>query len=531
VSQPIWLGLPEGQAVAAALQQGRLDTAVAGLEALLARFPDDPALLYNFAVLASDLGRLAEAAGAYRRLADVSPPFRARAVSGLLRIAQLSGRFATIEAATREAVSFLDGAVDTIEDVQILKFFAYRRVFAPAFDAVGSRVERRIATLLGAGQRPAMPRPLRPERLTIGYLSSCFGDHPIGHVTRDLFAAHDRSRFRVLGFSGRDRSAETAPYAGVIRAGFDALHQIGDLPPAAAAARIAAEGVDVLVSLDQHMDWRGPSSAPEILALRPAPLQLAWLGVAAGTGLPAVDYLLADAITVPPGEETLYTETVLRLTGCYHCASAHAIAPEVPGRAECGLPETGTVFAGFNNIEKIDRATFEAWMAILRAVPQSVLWLTNQRRFAVTEANLRLEAEARGVAGERLVFAHRLPDKAAHLARHAQADLLLDSFTINASTTALDALWAGLPVLTRRGDRFPARLAETFLRNLGLGELVASDTEAFIRLAVELAADASRRAALKERLRGAVAGGALFDIAGFAAKLEAAYDRIWARPG
>jgi predicted O-linked N-acetylglucosamine transferase (SPINDLY family) len=527
VSGPAWLGLPEGQAVAAALAARRLDEAVDGLERLLAQFPEDPALLYNFAVLASDLGRIAEASAAYRRLAAVAPPFRARAMAGLLRAAQLSGRFAAIEAATDEAALFLDAAVETIDDLQILKFFAYRRVFAPAFDRLAPRIERRIAALLGDAPRPPVPRGLRPKRLTIGYLSSCFGDHPIGHVTRDLYAAHDRRRFRILGFSGRDRSAEPSPYADIIAAGFEALHQIGGLDPAAAARRIAAEGVDILVSLDQHMDWPGPFSAPEILVLRPAPLQLAWLGVAAGTGLPAVDYLLADAVTVPPGEEALYAERVWRLPGCYHCASPHAIAPTVPSRAECGLPETGIVLAGFNNIEKIERGAFEAWMTILRAVPGSVLWLTNQRRFAVTEANLREEAALRGVAPERLVFAHRLPDKAAHLARHAQADLLLDSFTINASTTALDALWAGLPVLTRRGDRFPARLAETFLRSLGVGGLVAADTAGFIATAVALAQDPARLAALKSELRTAVARGPLFDIAGFARKLEAAYDGLW----
>jgi protein O-GlcNAc transferase len=531
MSQPAWLGLPQGQAVVMAMQQGRLDAAADGLAALLGHFPDDPALLYNFAVIASDLGRIAEAVAAYRRLASVSPPFQARAVSGLLRAAQLSGSFAATEAAARDAARFLDSAIEAIDDVQILKYFAYRRVFVPAFDSVRPRLERRIAGLLGAVRRPALPRPSRPSRLTIGYLSSCFGDHPIGHVTSGLFVAHDRTRFRILGFSGRDRRAETAPYAGMIRAGFEALHEIGSLAPAEAAARIAAERVDILVSLDQHMDWPGQTSSPEILARRPAPLQLAWLGVAAGTGLPAVDYLLADAVTVPPGEAGLYAETVWRLPGCYHCASPHPIAPTVPGRAECGLPETGIVFAGFNNIEKIDREAFTAWMAILRAVPGSVLWLTNQRRFAVTEANLRAEAEALGVAGARLVFAHRLPDKAAHLARHAQADLLLDTFTINASTTALDALWAGLPVLTRQGTRFSARLAETFLRSLGLDGLVAADTDGFVGLAITLARDPARLAALKARLRDAVATGPLFDTTGFARKLEAAYDQLWAGPG
>jgi protein O-GlcNAc transferase len=532
MTRPAWLDLPAGRAVVAALQQGALPVAAAEIEALLGRFPDDPALLYNFAVIASDLGRLDDAANAYRRLALVSPALAPRAVAGLLRNAQRMGRFAATEAAIRDLVALLETRLEAIDDLAILKFLAYRRVFVPALDRFAERLERRIAALLGDRSPRAEPQPRpRPPRLTVGYLSSCFGDHPVGHVTCRLFAAHDRERFRVIGFSGRDRLGEAAPYAGAIRRDLDACHQIGALSPAAAAAEIRAAGVDILVTLDQHMAWAGATSSPEILVLRPAPVQLAWLGVAAGTGLPSVDFLLADAVVVPPGDEAQVAEPVWRLSGCYHCASPHDIAAIPPTRTAAGLPEHGVVFAAFNNIEKIDRAAFDAWMAILRAVPESVLWLTNQLGFAVTEANLRQEAEARGVDGARLVFAGRLPDKAQHLARHAHADLLLDTVTLNASTTALDALWAGLPVLTRSGTRFPARLAESFLRSLSMAELVADDTTAFIGLAVALAQDYDRLAALKARLRQSVATAPLFDIAAFAAKLEAAYDAIWAGAG
>jgi predicted O-linked N-acetylglucosamine transferase (SPINDLY family) len=529
MTRPAWLDLPAGRAVIEALQQGALSAAATGIEALLGRFPDDPALIYNFAVIAGDLGRLDDAADAYRRLGLLSPALAPRAVAGLLRNAQRTGRFATAEAAIGDLVALLDARLEAIDDLAILKFLAYRRVFVPALDRFAERLERRIAALLGDRLPRTAPRARRrPSRLTIGYLSSCFGDHPIGHVTCRLFAAHDREHFRIIAFSGRDRLAETAPYAAAIRRDVEACREIGALSAAAAAEEIRAAGVDILVALDQHMAWPGAASSPEILVLRPAPLQLAWLGVAAGIGLPSVDFLLADAVTVPPGDEALSAEPVWRLPGCYHCASPHDIATALPTRAACGLPECCVVFAAFNNIEKIDRAAFDAWMAILRAVPESVLWLTNQRGFAITEANLREEAEARGVDGARLIFAGRLPDKEAHLARHAHADLLLDTFTLNASTTALDALWAGLPVLTRRGARFPARLAESFLRGLGMAELVAQDTPAFVALAVAIAQDRDRLAALKARLRRAVATGALFDIAAFAAKLEAAYDAIWA---
>lgn len=530
---PPWLYAPAWQRATAALKAEQPGDFVEAVEELLTHYPDDPILLYNSAVILVDLGRLDTAVQRYDHLRQVAPAMRPRAVCGLLRAAQLSGSFESAERATAAAVELLERQLDTIDDVPLLKYFAYRRVFTPALDRFGPALGTRIARLLGAPALPApSARPERGRRLTVGYLSWGFGDHPIGHVTQDLFAAHDRDRFRILGFSGRDRSAEAAPYARKIRAGFDACHEIGGLSPVEAARRIRAANVDILVALDQHMAWDGQTSAPEILAHRPAPLQASWLGVAASAHLPFIDVLLADAVTVPAGEDTAFTERVVRLPGCFHCASPHPIAAEAPSRAECGLPDAGPVFAGFNNIEKIDRASFDAWMAILRQVPDSVLWLTHRRQIGVTEANLRREAEARGVAGNRLVFAGRLPDKSLHLARHRHADLLLDTLSLNASTTALDALWAGLPVLTVQGSRFAARLAETFLRHAGLPELVMPDVGHFIALAAALAQDRARLAQLKARVARQGTASGLFDTAGFARKLEAAYDQLWRdRPG
>ncbi|MGB8840959.1 MAG: glycosyltransferase [Aliidongia sp.] len=525
--QPVWVGHPLWQCNRAALAQGRLGDAAEALRGLLIAYPDDAVLLFNRAVLLTDLGRLDETAATYRRLGLVSPPFRPRALSGLLRVAQLSGNPDAVETAANDAVTFLESGLETISDVPILKYFAYRRVFTPDFDRFGRRLGMRIAALLGTAEAP--PRPaIRPARLTIGYLSGCFGDHPIGHVTRDLYRQHDRERFRIIGFSGRDRSGEATPFNRDIRNGLDGFHEIGALSAPEAAARIRAERVDLLVALDGHMDWSGAVSSPDILAQRAAPLQASWLGVASSMDLPFIDWLIADDITVPEGEERLFAEHVMRLPGCFHCASPHEIAPTGPSRAECGLPEGAVVFAGFNNIEKIDRAALDLWMPILADVPGSVLWLTDQRQFALTQSRLRAAVEEYGIAGDRLIFAARLPDKSRHLARHAHADLLLDTPTFNASTTALDALWAGLPVLTLKGSRFAARLAESFLRNLALDELVAADSDAFIRLAVAYGQDAQRRAELRARVRQQVAQGPLFDMAGFARKLETAYDAIWA---
>jgi predicted O-linked N-acetylglucosamine transferase (SPINDLY family) len=323
---PPWLLSLAWQRASAALKGENPAGFVDAVEELLAQYPDDPILLYNSAVVSADLGRLDEAVARYDTLRRVAPAMRPRAVCGLLRAAQLSGSFESTAHATAEAVTLLEQQLDAIDDVPLLKYFAYRRVFTPALDRFGPALGRRIALLLGAPALPAPPiRRERGRRLTIGYLSWGFGDHPIGHVTQDLFAAHGRDRFRILGFSGRDRGAEAAPYARKIRASFDTCHEIGGLAPVEAARRIRAESVDILVALDQHMAWDGATSAPEILAHRPAPLQVSWLGVAASAHLPFIDCLLADAVTVPAGEDALFAERIIRLPGCFHCASPHPI--------------------------------------------------------------------------------------------------------------------------------------------------------------------------------------------------------------
>jgi predicted O-linked N-acetylglucosamine transferase (SPINDLY family) len=288
-----------------------------------------------------------------------------------------------------------------------------------------------------------------------------------------------------------------------------------------AAERIAADEVDILVDLKGYtIDAR-----TQIAALRPAPIQVNFLGYPGTMGAPFMDYILVDDFVVPTDQQPFFTEKLVHLPGCYQVNdSRREIAPRTLTRAECGLPEQGFVFCCFNNTYKITPAVFDVWMKLLGAVPGSVLWLFEANRFAAD--NLRREAQARGIAPERLVFAPRL-DGPAHLARHRLADLFLDTFPVNAHTTASDALWAGCPLLTIAGETFVSRVAGSLLRALAMSELVTANLEEYQALALRLAGDPGQLAELRARLAANRGTSALFDGERFARSLERAYAQMW----
>jgi predicted O-linked N-acetylglucosamine transferase (SPINDLY family) len=290
------------------------------------------------------------------------------------------------------------------------------------------------------------------------------------------------------------------------------------------ARRIHADGIDVLVDL---VGGAG-NGRLEILALRPAPVQVHFLGYPATVGRALVDYFIADPVTVPPGAEAGFDEAVVRLPGSYQLNDdRQEIAAQAPTRAECGLPGTGFVFACFNASYKIDPGVFDAWMRVLSRVPGSTLWLLET---APAAANLRREAASHGVEPDRLAFA-RLVDKPLHLARHRLAGLFLDTPLCNAHTTASDALWAGLPVLTTPGGTFASRVAASLLTAARLPELIAPDLDAYVETAVRLADDPAALGALASRLRGDTSRLPLFDTARTVRQLESAYARMWERYG
>lgn len=366
---------------------------------------------------------------------------------------------------------------------------------------------------------PPRERPRPRSRLRIGYVSPDFRVHPTAHLTRALYPAHDRDRFEVFAYSlfpGPDDDLTRA-----VEAGCDTFRRVGTESTRAIVERIRDDGIDILVDLAGYTTH----SRPGVFRARAAPVQASWLVYPWTTGSDTIDYALVDATVVPPGSDGLWSEHLVRLPGTYFFASPAAMAA-TPSRAELELPERGFVFCCFNNAWKIEPHVFALWMRILREVPGSVLWL-----LALSEpqiANLRAAAAAQGVDPGRLVFARFRPHEQ-HLARYRAADLFVDTLVCNAHTTAVDALWAGLPVLTCPGEIMPSRVASSLMRSLGLDELIADSPDSYVTAAVRLASEPSAVAALRSRLASVRAGHRLFDPAATARLLESVYARMWQR--
>jgi predicted O-linked N-acetylglucosamine transferase (SPINDLY family) len=494
----------------------------------------DPGYVSAWASLGSAYRRLDEDAAleCFRRVVAAAP-HDLNALVGLLGIHGRRCDFEQSEAVASQIDEALRGGVPEDETWETLGNLVYLSLFSPLRDEHGWRLTRRIGEVLARQVRSLgpLPSPARSveqpgRRLRVGYLTPNLRDHPVGHVTLSLFERHDRSQFEVHAFSTVRHPDDRSGYAARHRRGVDTVHDLAGYPPRQAAEQIRATGIDILVDLDGYME----GGSPAILAFRPAPVQAFWLGHAGGLGLPFVDYLVADPVVVPPGEERRYREAVAWLPRVYHCADRHPIAPTCPPREAWGLPAEGVVYGAINNPEKIDRKAFECWMEVLRTVPGSVLWLSpfRQRRSTLL-ASLSDRALRHGVDPARLVLAERVPDKALHLARLAHADLMLDTVTLNASTTALDALWAGVPLLTVRGDRFANRISESMLRAVGLDDLVCPDLAQYRSRAVELGLDPSAREALRARLAANRKICPLFDSGRFVRQLERLYQAMWAR--
>ncbi len=379
------------------------------------------------------------------------------------------------------------------------------------------RVAAGIARLASPLAKPAPRTRAQRQRLRIGYLSADFGRHPVGYLTRSIYASHDRRRFEIFGYAlaGDDGSENFRAIAAgcdeMIDARLPSLEQL--------AARVAADSIDVLVDLNGYT--RGGRT--HVLALRPAPVQVLSVGYPATLGGTLADYFIADSTAVPASAETFFAEKIVRLPHSYLPASHRSfpIAP-MPARSEEGLPNGKFIFCAFHRHEKIDPAAFRSWMRILRAVPDSVLWLQQ----GPGEKNLRLHARDAGIDPARLVFArHR--EHAEHLARQCLADLFLDTRCWNAHTTGADALWCGAPLVTFPGEHLVSRLGASLLHGLGLVELIAKDAAEYETLAIDLASDPDRLRELKERLRVNRDTYPLFDVPRYVRNLERAYLEMW----
>jgi predicted O-linked N-acetylglucosamine transferase (SPINDLY family) len=353
------------------------------------------------------------------------------------------------------------------------------------------------------------------RRLRVGYVSSDLRDHAIGYLMAELFELHDRGRVEVFAYyCGRPDDGALNQR---IRAAVEHWVDIREMSDEAAAARICADGIDILVDVNGHT--RDARSA--LFARRPAPIIVNWLGYPGTMGTPYHHYIIADDYIIPPGSERFYFEMVLRLP-CYQPNDRkRAVAEPRPTRADYGLPQDAFVFCSFNGSQKLTRFAYLRWLEVLRAVPNGVLWLLDP--LPDTFQRLQDFAEQHGVARERLISAPKIANPH-HLARYPLADLFLDSFPYGAHTTASDALWMGVPVLTMSGGSFASRVCGSLVRAAGLPELICESPEAFVRRAVELAREPATVAALKAKLEMNRPTCALFDMEALAASLEGLYD-------
>jgi len=387
----------------------------------------------------------------------------------------------------------------------------------PARSSLTRAVSARIEAGAG-GAVPRRPAPVRTGRIRLGYLSPNFREHPSTVQTRRLFGLHDRGRFEVYGFdlSGDRESRLRAD----LMADFDRFEELSAVDDEIAAARIEAAGIDVLIDLAGYND----DGRPGILARRPAAVQIGYLGYAGSMHAGFVDYRITDREAEPPDPRCQGPEGRLFLPHTHYIYNdRQPISDKPQSRHAQGLPAAGFVFCCFNNPVKIEPVVFAIWMRLLGEVPGSVLWLL--ARNEATERNLRREAMAAGIDPGRLVFCRPCPLEE-HLARHRLADLFLDTLWYNAHTTASDALWAGLPLLSCRGETLASRIAASNLQAAGLPELVTDSLEDYHGKALELARRPALLAGIRERLRTDVRRSPLFDTGGRVRALERAYSLV-----
>lgn len=360
------------------------------------------------------------------------------------------------------------------------------------------------------------------ERIRVAYLSADLRNHAVGWLVAGALEAHDRSRFEVTALSIGPLTNDALQLR--LRNAVERFLDVEARTDREIAKLIRDLEIDILVDLNGFTQ----NSRTFVMAQRPAPIQVNYLGYSGTMGVDYIDYIIADETVLPREHTAFFAEKAVWLPDSYMASDdKRPLAERTPTRPECGLPDNAFVFCCFNQTYKITPEVFRIWMNVLKAIEGSVLWLSAGNPIA--EANLRREAERHGVAAKRLVFAPTLPEMADHLARQRQADLFLDTLPYNAHTTANDALWVGLPVLTHLGEAFHGRVAASLLQTAGLPELITISGEAYESLAIELARDRGKLAALRQKLANGRSTTPLFNSKLFTRRLEAAYLAMYQR--
>jgi predicted O-linked N-acetylglucosamine transferase (SPINDLY family) len=365
-----------------------------------------------------------------------------------------------------------------------------------------------------------IPKRIAKDRIRIGYFSADFHNHATSYLMAELFEAHDRLKFEIYGFSFGPNTQDEMRNR--LSKGFDKFLDVSKLPDSEIAQLSRDLEIDIAIDLKGYTE----DSRTAIFAYRCAPIQVNYLGYPGTMGVNYMDYVIADPIVISESNVDSFAEKIVYLPNCYQVNdSKRKISEKQFTRSDCGLPEKGFVFCCFNNGYKIQPQTFQIWMRILQSVEGSVLWLYEDN--ATASANLREEAEQLGVDSNRLIFAPRLSMEE-HLARHCMADLFLDTLPYNAHTTASDALWAGVPVLTCMGKSFAGKVAASLLNAIDLPELITYNAQEYEEKATQLAADPQVLNCLKNQLSVNKTTSSLFNIGQFKGHFEAALSKMYA---
>jgi len=528
---------------------GKPADAVACYQRALEISPDSPVTLNNLGIALDDLDESAEAAACYHRALTLKPDY-AEAHHGLGNVLFHLGKHEEAAISFHRAFSLDENHIlargawlhqlaqicdwdqlgNTIKrDLNSLEFGPTPKEVASPFSLLAlvddPGFHRRVSEAFAFAKykpRPLLgPLPKRPhkERIRIGYFSNDFHNHPVMYLMAELFEKHDRAKFEVHAFSfGPDKKDEMRSR---LQNNIEVFHDVRLKGDAEIASMSRSLGIDIAVDLT---GYTGGTRAG-IFSYRAAPIQVNYLGYPGTMGAPYMDYIIADKILIPPANQEFYSEKVAYLPDCFMVNdSTREISGTAMSRADFGLPEGAFVFCCFNNSYKITPDVFDIWMRLLDKIEGSVLWLSRANESA--EKNLRNEAQRRGISGDRLIFAERMTLLSEHLARQRLADLFIDTFNYNAHTTASDALWAGLPVLTKLGKGFASRVAGSLLTAVGLPELITTTVDDYERRALELATQPQQLAEIRVRLARNLNTAPLFDTALFAKHIESAYTHM-----
>jgi protein O-GlcNAc transferase len=472
----------------------------------------DPAHDNAYLIRGHALGKLDrpdEAAESYEKALALNPahPFALGAALMAHRAACSWGRLEALLPAIEQSVDAGDAVI-------------------PPFNLLGLPVDPSMQLLCAKNfmhqHLPVAPKPFpigtigRSGKIRLAYVSGDFRRHPVAYLVAELLERHDRDRFEVVGISyGIDDGSDERRR---LVAACNQFHDVQDRDEQDTATLINDLNIDIAIDLGGHTE----NSRPRIFQRRPAPVQVGYLGYTGTTGADFIDYVIADRVALPIELAPYFTEKIVHLPDCFLVNDAtKAISPNAPTRADAGLPDDGFVLCCFNNSFKISADTFSTWMRLLAAVEGSVLWLSQMN--ACATANLRAAATAVGIDTGRIIFAPRVPSMADHLARQRLADLFVDTAGYNAHTTASDALWAGVPVLTCIGGTFPGRVAASLLHGIGLPELVTSSLHDYEALALDLARDPARLRSIRRRLEANRLTYPLYGTDRFRRHIEIAY--------